>query len=468
MSKYLLNFWLHFVFMSTMFFAAGASAIADVGAGGGDAGSEHGTDGGGAGSFGESDDTSNESAADDTGVQRDESDPANASADDNNNADPTDSVDTGGRTVAEQDKKLIALAQKAGPEAAKRQKQLIFAEARLLKAIPGGVNGAIELVRAVEEFGGVEGIEQLQADIETYKSDSELFERGDPKWIESSFSENPDASLKAWKHSLDYVGEKFPEEYNHVMAKVIVNDLEALPVREIHALLSGIKDNPKAAELAKALADYYNERHNLSKKVPEKKVDAREKQLTERESAAEKREMDVRFKEVNTEIFPVMKRTVVSTLEADAKALGLDLKKVAAEYPGEFRSMMTEIHKRIMAAAAKDERFIDKHYSKVKKGDIKGAVAAVNAKHEKIIPDVVREVVKEYGILKGAKKKGATDDKGQDQNGNQNQNDAQNQGWQRVSKRPENSAINWAKTSGAMQLDGKYILNDGKKVVVQY
>jgi hypothetical protein len=458
--RHLLNFLLYkFLFAGTMFFAAGA--VADVGLGGGDgAGDTSGTIG----------DTSGEDGADVT-AEGDTAtgEPGDISGNDvaeetgDSPADRSATPSTAGFSA--QDKKLLDLAQKSGPAEAQRIKQLLFGEKRLLKVIPGGVKGVAELVRSVEEFGGIDGIQQLQSDIETHKQDAELFERADPRWVESGFQENPEAALKLFAHTLDFVGEHHSEQYNHLMAKVILNDLnEGLPVREIHGILAGLKDNPAAQELAKKLAAYYNKRDELARNVPTKKVDAQQKALSDREATLDKKEMDLRFTEVNREVGPQMKSDITKTLQAQAKVAGIDLNKLSAEYPTEWRDMLNTIHTKIKAAAIKDQRFIDKHFALVKKGDLKRAAAAVNAKHAAIIPDIARSVMQSYGVFKGPKK--AAGDKGAPGQGNQNQ--PTTAGWTRVSAKPQNAAIDWSKTTQSLQLDGKYILKDGKQVVVQY
>ncbi len=464
--SFLLN---HFMFAGTMFFAAGAAALGDLGGGGGagagdgagDAGPADGGDGTGA-------DGDAGGADGDAGVEG-AGEPADGTTGDGQATDPNAPVDLGdGRSVPGKIKKLFDLAKTAGVE--KEVKQLYFANQRLAKAIPGGVNGAIELAKSVEQLGGVEGIEALQSDIDTYHQDSELFERGDPKWVETAFQENPDAALKAFNHSLSYVSEHNPEHYDHVMAKVVLDTLDnGSPVGVIYNLLAGQKDNPQALKAAEQLARWYNTIKDIAAKAPEKKVDAQQKKLSDREAQVEQREMGTRYTQVNSAVFPVLKSHVTRTLEAEAKALGVDLKKLAADYPGAFTGMLNEIHRKVMEAAIKDQRFVDKYYALVKKGDLKRAEAAVNAKHEKIIPDIARAVAAASGLLKGKKTAAQPGADGKrPAAGNAGAADAGAAGWTHVSKAPERSTVNWHKTSAAMQLDGKYVLNDGKKVQVKY
>lgn len=465
MLRLLFNFWLYPMF--GMMFAAGAGVL-DGGAGGGDAGSggDGGADGGSDQGGGGADDAGgDEGDQGESGAIHDDDGSDDAGAD---HSDPNASVDLGdGRSVPAKIKKLFEAAKAGGFE--KEAKQFFFGLQRLTKAIPGGINGAIALAKSVEEFGGVEGVQQLQDDLASHSEDAELFSRADPRWVESGFQENPEAALKLFTHTLDYVADKHPEHYNHLGAKIVVNDLDqGLPVRDIHRFLAGIKDNPEATQLAKKLADYYNSRADLAKKVPEKKVDTVSKALTERESKVTEREMNVRYTQVNTEIFPAMKNSVTKTLQGEAKLKGMDLNKLSAEYPGEWRSMLNEIHQQIMGAVRKDGRFVNKYAALVSKGELKRAAAAVNAKHDAVIPDIARKVMQSYGVFRG-KKAAPKGDKGDRGNAGAAGNAGNaNTGWAQVAAKPPNSTIDYSKTTQAMQLDGKYILHDGKKVIVKY
>lgn len=464
----LLNFLLNYLmFGSTMFFAAGAVTLtggdAGGGAGDGSAGDSGGADSGDSGASdegGESSDAGNDADVGDGSAADDGIAAADA-------ADPDGPVDLGdGRTVPGKIKKLFDVAKAAGLE--KEARLLYFQNQRLSKAIPGGVNGAIELANAVEQFGGVDGIEQLQSDLETYHSDSELFERGDPKWVETAFEESPDAALKAFDHSLAIVAEKHPEHYDHMMAKVVLETLDNAPIALAYSLLAGLKDNPEAQKGAQKLAAFYNSVKDTASKLPEKKVDAQQKKLSEREAQVEQREMGTRYTQVNAEVFPVMKSQVTNVLKSEAKTKGLDLGEISTQYPGEFRAMMNEIHQEIMKLALKDQRFVDKHYALVKKGDLKRAAAAVNAKHEKIVPDIVVRIAGEYGFMKGAAKKpNANSNANRNRSGTDGQQQA-DASWTQVSAKPDNRLIDYGKTTQSMQLDGKYILKDGKKVQVKY
>ena len=454
--SFLLN---HMLFGSTMFFAAG-TAVADVGAGDGASSSGDSSGMGDAGGEG----VDNSSSQDSTGETTTDDDTA-SSADPDAVADPNALADIGnGQKAPAKLKKLFDAAKSLGLE--KEIKQLYFANQRIAKAFGAeGVNGAIKLAQSVEALGGLEGIETLQGDLELHSQDAELFESNPQKWVENSFTENAEQSLKAWQYGLDLVAEKFPEQYDHAMARVMLDTLDKFsPIHKVYNGLKALQNNPEAVALAGEIAKWYSGIDKAAKEVPEKKVDARQSALDKREQGVTEKEMGIRYKEVNAEALPVMKTHVANTLKAEAKLKGLDLDKMATDYPGEFRSMMNDIQKSIMQTAVKDERFVEKYATLVKKGDTKRATLTLNQKHEKIIPGIVRTVAAGYGMFKGKAKPNPTGDKAKPGTSAGNADT----GWARVSARPKNSEIDWSKTTSALQVDGKYFLNDGKKVIVQY
>jgi hypothetical protein len=453
------------MFGSTLFFAAGA--VADAGTAGGAAdGSGHADTGAGTGDTGadEGGDTGagdNQPADDDTA--------GDGSADHKRAAaDPDAPVDLGdGRTVPGKWKNLFDVAEKAG--LGKDVRSLYFERQRLNKVIPGGVKAAIEMAETVERFGGVDGIEQIQTDLDTYHQDSELFERGDASWVETAFRENPEAALKAFDNSLAYVGDKHPEHYDHVMAKVVLNTVDnGSPIRDVYALLADPNStSEQRKQAATKLAEWYNEIKDTARKIPEKKVDARQKQLSDREAQIEQREMGTRYTQVNAQCFPVLKSQVADTMKAEAKLAGVDLDKLATDYPGEFRRMLNDIHDRIKKTAIKDEAFVNKYYVLVKKGDLRRAQDVTNKKHARIVPDIVREVVGESGLFKGSKKKAASSESANAGNkGNQQQVIDKN--WKRVTAKPPNSEIDFAKSPMSLTTEGKYVLKNGQRVQVAY
>lgn len=465
MLRLLFKFWLMPMFGT--FFAA-APTIGDVGTGGGDGADDSGADDGGG-----DDAASDGSGGEDEGSQEDAgSDELDADGQ-QNDADLNTPVDLGdGRKVTAADKKLIAAAQKLGPEALKRQRQLIFSEARLNKAIPGGLNAAIQLARDVEQMGGIEGVREISDQLGGYHADSQLFESGDARWTETGFKESPDVAIKHTIHSLNYMQEHHPENFDHIVAKYIVADMGGLDIRGMHAALIGLKDNPEAQKLAKQLADYWNSRIETAQKAPQKTRDAKDKELTARETRAKEVEMKGREAQARAEIKPALESSIGSGIRAEAKARGLDLVKLQKEYPGEYFDMVSKMHAEVNRLASQDERFLRNYYADLTKGDVARAAKRANQKHNDVIGDAVRTCFAKSGVFRDKKAAAGAGNRAAAGAGNRTNTNATPQGYTRVSeqkfKAELRKLVDYDRSPSRDRMEGRYTLKDGRKIEVVY
>lgn len=450
----LLNWLLnHVLFAGTLFFAAGAG-MGDPGAGGdpGPMGDPGGDPGAGA----------DPNLSGDPDPDSDP-DPQAAGADPNAdpNADPDTPIELGnGRTVPAKWKAVLEAAKTAGVD--REMRQLFFGQQKLLEKFPGGINEVLQLAQHIEEAGGLDGVAELKSEIETFRQDADLFEKDQAKWVETGFAEDPDASLKAFTHSLDYVSENHPEHYDHLMGKVVLNTLDGSPVHEIYSLLTGLKDNPAAQDLAKKLAGFYNNVKSLAAKVPEKKIDKQQEKLRTQETELNTERQNLRNQTVNSQTIPLLGRQMTIHLVREAKTAGFDLQKYATEQPGAAQSMRREILNRVMAKASSDKTFTRNYRNVLDSGNTKRAIDMMNKKHNDILPEIVRAVAKEWGVAKKA---------GIKQNargiGSRTQQ-APGNGALRVAGKPPTEDIDYSKTSTRMLLDGQAVLKTGKKVFWQY
>ena len=378
MLRYLLNLWLYPVL--GMMFAAGPSVL--DGGGGSDAGGSSAGDSAGVGDAG----NSGENGEGDGSAAGGEDGSANtgtgAESQEDRGAGPDGMVDAGdGRKIPQKYQELF--------KNDKALREMYFSQSALKRAFPGGVKDAIALAKSVEEFGGVEAVEQLQGELATHNADAELFEKDPGKWIEQAFAENSDVSLKAFAHSLDFVADNHPDHYNHLMAKVIKNDLDSsLPVGDIHALLAGMKDNPKAQELAGKLAAYYNQRNKLAQKVPEKQIDPQQKKLDQQKADLGKKEQEIRNKSINSEAAPYMNRQIDTSLSKAAKDAGFDLAKLQKDQPNRYGRFLKDVRSAIHANVLSDGKWLDRYSAALASNDTAKCVRMLNARHDQAINGV--------------------------------------------------------------------------------
>lgn len=437
--KTLLNFLIqYFLFAGTMFFAAGAPGIV--------------SDGGGGGSIGET--------SGDAGITTDTSSESTdaVSSDDVADAVVTDASTDAGAAPADSNSKwktVFDAAKTAGIE--KEVRALFFGSQKLKQAFPGGVNEAVALKAALEQHGGVEAIESMKGDLENYQANDQLRDTAPDKWVAEGFEAFPEVAFKAFAHSLDIVAAKMPEQYDHLMSRVMLDTMNQGPIGEIWQILSTSTD-PNAKAAADKLASFYHGIKNTASKVPEKKIDAQQAKLDARDKDLNTKEETLRNHTVNSSTIPRLGQQMTSAIEKEAKLIGFDLKKFYADQPGAARSMRTEILNKTMQKAASDPTFVKQYKSIMKTGDTQRAIAMMNKKHDAILPEIVRSVATEWGIKKnGAAKPNPT---------TRTTRSAPSAGSgvvERVSAKPHGSEIDWSKTGNRIY-DSEAVLKTGKVV----
>jgi hypothetical protein len=233
------------------------------------------------------------------------------------------------------------------------------------------------------------------------------------------FKENADLSLKHFTNSLGYVSEHHPEHYDHLMAKVIVNDLQNLPVEKIYETLAGLKDNPQAAQLAKALAKYYNSRNEFAKKVPEKQIDPQQRKLDEERNKLGEEKQQVRNAKINTEASPYLNRGIETSLSSVAKSSGFDLAKLQKDQPNRYGRFLKDVRNAVHNEVLNDSKWLDKYSAALASGDTAKCVRMLNARHDQAIkgtenkPGVASVIFAEwFGKPKAGARKAADGDKG--------------------------------------------------------
>lgn len=445
------------LFLGPMFmFAAGAPSLGEMGGTGGGDGQGAGDAGAGDDGAGNGESVQSGDGADDGGLGADGSadDSERQSAD--GSTDPDAPVDLGdGRQVPAKWKALFDEAKTHGLD--KEVKQLFFGQQRLTQKFPGGVNEAVKLADTIQEFGGLEGIGELKSDNEAFHQDAETYMTNPQQWLGETFENNPDAALKAFALSLDYVSEHHSEQYDHLMGKVIVNTMDQGPVHEIYNLLASLKDNPAAQQAAKTLADFYNGIQGLAKKVPEKKVDAERQKLEADRAKLGTEKEQLQNHTVNSQTIPLLGRQMTTDIEKLAKDAGFDLKKFVAEQPEAYQAMRGKILNAVMEKASADKAFVRNYKSVMKEGNTTRAVKMMNDKHDAIRADIVRQIAKGFGIAKKAGLRPASGGARTVSSGDKSGTVS------RVSAKPPSNEIDWSKT-GNMIYDAKAVLKNGKTV----
>lgn len=381
----LLKLLAHLWFMPLMLSFAAAPVLGDGSPAGDSGGEGGGGDVSGDGTASVSDTT--ESTSDDTRTQ-DVADP-------NATTDPNSLVDSGdGRKIPQKYAELF--------KTDKSLKELFFSGQALKREFPGGVREAVEFKKSVEEMGGLDGIQQLKSDLDTHNQDAQLFESDPAKWAEQGFTENREAALKAFAHTLEYVAQNHPEQYDYLGSRIVLGTLDQGPVHDIYGLLSGLKDNPAAQELAKKLAGFYNGIKNTASKVPDRKIDPQQKKLDDERAELSKEKEQIRNSKVNALAVPHLNKTIDSNVDGWAKTAGFDIAAIRKDQPNRYARFMSDVKAAIHKQVRGDDAWLGRYSAALNGGDVDKAARMLNTRHDQAVngtatqPGVVKGLAEEW------------------------------------------------------------------------
>jgi G:T/U-mismatch repair DNA glycosylase len=232
MFKHIFNFW--FMPLMGMFFAAGATAVADGGgadAAVADAGANAGADSADDSSGADADAGADTSDADADAVASDDTpDDTDGQAAAGKDTKPAQKILEGdGRQMPAKLRAAIAEAKKTDPQLAAQLKDIYWGyfnqKNEIAKHFPGGIAEAVKLKETVDDLVGQDGLEELTGELGEYRSLDQQFIEGNPEFIRAAVEKFPDGFKKLMPSMIDTWSDVDPESYERRMAGIIVGTL---------------------------------------------------------------------------------------------------------------------------------------------------------------------------------------------------------------------------------------------------
>lgn len=328
-------------------------------------------------------------------------------------------------------------------------------EQTLNREFPGGIKEALAVRDALAEFGGVEGAEETREALSDYGRLEEMYEKGDPEFMDRLAEAAPEAFSRVMPAGLERWRATDPEMYSHVLAKVIVNTLDGAKISDQLAAIYQSAEKPEMKEAVSRIWQIIEGYRQTAEKAPQQKApDPRQKQLDQREQRLTQQEQQAKFAPVKTagiqHITKVVDREMAQSYQwADADP--------------DIQQAIRERVQHEMTVLSKKTGF-DKEVDRlIARGDAKNLQRRIEAFQDKHIPQILPRISKLFAI----KPKAAAKTNGQQQ---QRQGQGQQQqrqpdrGWEQVSKIPSAGEIDRSKTDADMILSNKAILKNGRKV----
>jgi len=297
-------------------------------------------------------------------------------------------VPADGRKMPDALKKAIAGLKATSPEVAKQIKGLYYANEEFQKAFPTPAD-AITAKTIIEEIGGPEGVQEIQAEREEWRQIDTDFAEGKKEFVTSIAEGNPEGFLRTAPHVINEFAQRAPDQYQYYANNVALNTLNnaGLSIDNLASAYHRYADNPQAQAI---IAEIHNSLVGLKEKATQfeqKRMDPREEQLKQRETAFEQsRRADFEGRVANDA------ETYLSSKmqpEIDRVVGG---RKVDPEAMKGYQSMVkAEVEKRLGAIPG----FADKLEAHYRTGDSKKSLDYIQAQYNRILP-VAAKVIEPF------------------------------------------------------------------------
>lgn len=266
---------------------------------------------------------------------------------------------------------------------------------QLMKEFPGGLNEAVEFRKIVHEMGGREGLQEVRQTVDDYSNLDTLYTEGKPEFVQQIAEGDPEAFSRMVPHAIEQFAKVNPEHYQHIMARVLVNTFDGVGLSNaLKGLIQSADDKAKPG--IQEILDYVESFRPIAAKVPEKKVDAREQQLTQKEQEFAQRQAESLMKSVDTDSI----RHRDSVIEREIKPFG-DWQTMDPDRKGAVASWISQ---RIGKALSADRNFIERRQRLIANGDREGLAKLERDKLSEMVPKLVPQAAKVFGVTKNAAK----------------------------------------------------------------
>lgn len=265
----------------------------------------------------------------------------------------------------------------------------------------GGVAAVTEALESIEARGGIEGVEQMAADLDAANKFEADLEKGNPAALELWAKESPSGFARAVLPMFEQLGKLNEEKYEQVGSAVVSSILEKFGGFSVISALGQALTNGKLEDASKhfnTLANFLGEIKKLGGLAKQDPHADRSRELDEREQSLET-ENEKAFKgavrsDVNTEVTNLMN----SQLRAQLITMGV--RKVPLGTANRIRGEINrELQRRVNTEASYQRQYEAVMTTRDRARAAKFVVQAATRK----LPGVIKDVLRDFN-LKGDKR----------------------------------------------------------------
>ena len=199
-----------------------------------------------------------------------------------------------GRVLPAALKKHLAELKASNPALSKELRDLWFANRALKEEFPGGLQEVRQLRESIQEFGGMDGIRELQTSHADYEDVDRAWMEGDPQLVDRLQTASPESFNALMPRFIDKFSQVDPEGYQAVFGRILAATLRDSDIGNALYLAKqnlAIKNTDEAARLLGEVEQWIGSINELAKKAPasagrqpNSNLDQREQQIAEREA----------------------------------------------------------------------------------------------------------------------------------------------------------------------------------------
>jgi|SRR6185312_1848905 len=259
----------------------------------------------------------------------------------------------------------------------------------------GGLPALLETHKYVTELGGREFVEQAKTEIGEWEALDKAFTEGRPEFVKNIAQSDPEAFEKMVPLAIQEFANTSPEQYQHIMARVMVNTFDGVGLTNaLKGLLQTVGDGAKQG--LQEVIDWVESFRATASKVPEKKIDPeRQKFDQERQQFAQK-QAELLVKSVDADSIRHRDSVIAREIKpfGDWETMDQDRKSAVASW----------ISQRIGKQLGADKGFLNRRDTLIANGDREGLAKLEQAKLDDLVPKLVPSAAKVFGVTKSQAK----------------------------------------------------------------
>ena len=302
---------------------------------------------------------------------------------------PEADEDFDGRNIDDRTRKALAKLKKIDPVATKELANTYHRTQRIIrdtgsKTLSEAVNKVAANVAVIESLGGHEGIQNLQSEVNDYRTEITQFAEGDPALPAQLYESNPDGLVNSVSASIDLLATKDVERFKTAVRPAVVARLKQAglmsTVQSIAQLIIDGKGQ-EAYDLVQKVGNWVQNEESLQKKT----VDARAEKNPEREKLDNDRKQ---FNQEKAQAYDQRIGTDVNQLNNESMKLVVEpfFKEIKLIDPRGRRKFVQAVQADIWEAMRLDKTFQLQANAIKNKGDAKETAEFLNQKFAELLP----------------------------------------------------------------------------------